>query len=238
MVAHPRHTAAYENLSSLVQWKTIAGKNGTITASATFDPQIVSQSLLDEDMNTILNRLLLSHPFLSQEQAMSAYDNLEKHKLMSQKANRFGQTPLMLAAEAGWNRIFDRLLSTKPLLEQKDQEGRDVIDYLNYSQPQVNYLAFATRDAYTTEAIADALYKRSSKPNQERLFSAINGWLSNPYRLDCPVGLEQYLNLKWPTPKGKRPAPRVIKSEYVIDRPKNQFEPPKSQWDPRNKGGW
>jgi hypothetical protein len=237
LAAHPRHAAAYKSLSSVIDWKTFEGRSGSIRSAVIADESKLTQARLDEDKNTLLNRLMLSHHFLSERDALLAFDYFEKHKQLSLNANSFGQTPLMLAAEAGWNRIFDRLIQMKATLDAKDSEGRDVIDYLKFSRAEVNAFATANREAFTTEAIADSLHKRSNAANKKRLFKAINDWLGNPYRLDCSVGLERYMNLTWPTPTGRKGAPK-INLEYTIDPPKYPIDLPKSQWDPRKSGGW
>ncbi len=224
LVAHPRHTAAYQNLSGFVEWRKAPPKATVVVNEAKF-----AAAKVDADGSTYLNRLMLSHLFLTEQDALLVFQELATRKQLDLKPNKFGQTPLMLAAEAGWQQITDQLLRLRASRTAKDIEGHDVIDYLKFARPEVKIGEVAQREVFTVELVADVLYKGSNATDKKRIFKVMNDWLSNPYRFTCGNYPEGMFNLKWPTPRGKKK--KETPAQYIIDKPNRPFDlrnpPPK-----------
>ena len=199
LVAHPRHSAAYLNLSEFVEWRKVPPKATIVVNEAKY-----AAAKVDADGNTYLNRLMLSHLLLTEQDALLLFQELSTRKQVSMQPNKFGQTPLMLAAEAGWQQITDRLLRLGVSRTTKDIEGHDVIDYLKYARPEVKIGEVAQREVFTVELVADVLYKGSNATDKKRIFRVMNDWLANPYHLTCGNFPEGTFDLTWPTPRGKK----------------------------------
>ena len=218
IVVLPRHAAASKNIFKIVEWRVLEGQKVQSRKAVVVDEAKFVEGEVDQDGNTYLNRLLLSHPFLFEQDAILVYDLLAKRGKLNPKPNRFGQTPLMLATEAGWPGMFDRILKLKAPLNSKDIEGRDAIDYLAFTKPEVKIGEVAQRVVFTVELVADALYNRSKEVDKKRIFKIMNHWLENPYRLDCGTiaNPENYFDMQWPTPRGKKPKEKP--AAFIFDR--------------------
>ena len=216
---HPRHTDAYKNLAMFVEWKSPEGeKISPRTRVLINEPKFLAAEF-DQDGNTYLNRLLLSHFFLSEQNALLCLDALVKRGKLNMKPNRFGQTPLMICVEAGWTQMFDRLMKLKPPIDAKDSQSRDVIGYLHYARPEVIIGVIACREVFTIELIAERLYERSNDVNKKRIFRTMNDYLENPYRLECGnyADEDQVFHLTWPVSKTPK-KPKEKAPEFVLDR--------------------
>lgn len=173
---YPHHVKAFYEIQDYAICEFPESRQGFSFAKAQVAPwfpfkwpvradSVEMPSKIDQDGNTMLNRLLMSHVVITERVALRIFAQLKKRRLISLKPNRFGQTPLMLAVESGWPNLTQEILKMKPNMAAKDKEGRDAIDYLHYSAifPDDRYIAPVY--IFTAEAVGTLLVDAAS-PNQ------------------------------------------------------------------------
>lgn len=169
-----KHHEALRNLRGLFAWNAstviaaqdfFKSRRAILYASAL--PQIKQ---VDSDGNTVLNRILMAHVQLEEADGVLAFQAIKKRHLVSLRPNRNGQTPLMLAVEAGWPTLVNEILKLHPKIDVKDIQGHDAIDYLAYCQLRPDNNIAASRVIFNVEWIADKLLSHvpaNKRPNMQ-----------------------------------------------------------------------
>lgn len=201
---HPRHTQAFEDISTFAERVfpelappkersvVVDGKHESPTMAwvhrrwLPFSNSMGSARRIDANGNTLLNRLLMSHFIIDEWAAGRIYQALLNRRMTSNRANKFGQTPLMLAVESGWPSLVEAVLRSKPNLKARDRDGRDAIDYLQFASLRNDGWMLTPSWVLTTERIGDLLADSLGAGDRERIrryqvrvraYAVANQWL-------------------------------------------------------------
>ena len=202
LACHPRHSKAYQSLKSFSESEIFyedgvqSVKNRKIRIVID-EKKVASASGVDEDGNTLLNRLLLSHFLMSEEEALSYLPEFQKRNLLSASSNRLGQTTLMLAIESGWPALVEQAILLKPEFNAIDSEGRTAVDYINFIRAKESGLYSQKRPTFNGDLIADALYDAAPRQDKVKISKQINIWLENPYGNRANLENEEITDYRW-----------------------------------------
>ncbi len=175
---HPWHTQAFEDIATfakrvfpeLTRPRSVVGTNYKFSESLLpFSGERGSRRRIDANGNTMLNRLLMSHFILDERAAGRIYQALVQQRMLSNRANKFGQTPLMLAVESGWPSMVEAVLRLKPDLAARDRDGHDAIDYLQFATLRGDDQLLASPWVLTTERIGELLSARVGEKDRARV---------------------------------------------------------------------
>ena len=156
-----KHRGALRNLRGLFAWNAstiIAAQDFFKSRRAILHASELRQiKQIDSDGNTILNRILMAHVQLEEADGVLAFQAIKKRRLVSLRPNRNGQSPLMLAVEAGWPTLVNEILKLHPNFDEKDTQSHDAIDYMAYCQLRPDNNIAASKVVYNVEGIAEQL---------------------------------------------------------------------------------
>ena len=152
------HARAFQSLGGLFRWNITRPQDFLRHSQVGIDPSAFRHiHEIDRDGNSILSRILMSHIMIDENDGYRAYQTLNKRNLVSLRTNMRGQTPLMLAVEAGWPKLVEEVLKLHPKIDEKDIQGHDAIDYLAYCQLRPDNNIAASRIIYSVEGIAEQI---------------------------------------------------------------------------------
>lgn len=165
--AHPKHASAYMSVCQTFSGKIMVGSPLTLGTRKL-------HLRVDKDGNTVLNRVLMSHFFVSEQEVLERLVLLRERKFTSLRPNKFGQTPLMLAVESGYSAAVREVLSLGPNLFAKDKEGHDAVDYLLYGTFRLDLDTLSPNYPVTLWRIGDMLVDYATQKQRAALQVRVN----------------------------------------------------------------